>query len=216
MKKLILLFFLIFIYKDLFTQILPTFQGIYKPTSSQSFSNFNFDPNTKGSKIVISNNNRTVGSTQVAGNSCNWQSVYLLPGISMGTGIKTVEFTIDSYSNTPGNAFDMVIGVDQGNTNGSSLYSNPGGYGWIAEQGALYGYGVSNNCLSGGNTPSYGTTYGQGDVIKLELDSDNETLIFCKNNVCHGVAYGPNCFDNNTTYYFSVAICNQNYAVSIN
>ena len=87
---------------------------------------------------------------------------------------------------------------------------------WIAQKGALYGYGVPASCLSGGNTPTYGTPYGQGDVIKLELDTDNENLIFCKNNVCHGVAYGPNCFDNNTTYYFSVAICNQRYAVSIN
>ena len=213
MKHLIVCFFCVSF--SGFSQVLPTFQGIYKPTS-QFFSNFNFDPNKKGSKIVLSNNNRTVGSTQAAGSSCQWQSVYLLPGISMGTGIKTVEFTIDSYSNTPSNSFDMVIGVDQGNSNASSLFSNPGGYGWIAQKGALYGYGVPASCLSGGNTPSYGTPYGQGDVIKLELDTDNETLIFCKNNVCHGVAYGPNCFDNNTTYYFSVAICNERYAVSIN
>ena len=214
MKHLIVCLF--FVSFSGFSQVLPTFQGIYKPTSNQFFSNFNFDPNKKGSKIVLSNNNRTVGSTQAAGSSCQWQSVYLLPGISMGTGIKTVEFTIDSYSNTPSNSFDMVIGVDQGNSNASSLFSNPGGYGWIAEKGALYGYGVPGSCLSGGNTPAYGTAYGQGDIIKLELDTDNETLIFCKNNVCHGVAYGSNCFDNNTTYYFSVAICNERYAVSIN
>ena len=67
MKHLIVCFFCVS-FSGL-SQVLPTFLGIYKPPS-QFFSNFNFDPNKKGSKIVLSNNNRTVGSTQAAGSSC--------------------------------------------------------------------------------------------------------------------------------------------------
>jgi len=218
MIKIILLTSLLIANFSVFSQILPSYQSTHIKKSSGGSSSFSVDPSTKGNEIVLSNNNKTVGSTKSSsGNSCNWEGVYLLPTMSLGTGTHSVEFTVDAYSNQAGNIYDMTIGVtinnDKGQTypfyNASKSLRN---FGYIAENGMKYG----SLCSPGNDFHiSYGATYGQDDRVKVEFNTDNKTLIFYKNDASQGVAYsGGSCFAN-VTFHFSVGICNENFAVSI-
>ena len=76
-------------------------------------------------------------------------------------------------------------------------------YGYIAQNG-----GKTNS----GQKTSYGSTYGEGDVIKVELDMSTGNLTFYKNNISQGVAYSV---DTSKTYYLVTSIGNNGTMVEI-
>ena len=212
MKNLIILIFLVFSYQ-VFSQILPSSHGVHHKKSSGGGGVFSVDLSTIGSGIILSNDNKTITSNQsVGGSGCPWRSVYLSPIISLNTGVKSYTVTVDSYQDQAGNSFDMALGVTTSNSKGDSFAFNPGQFAYIAQSGNKYSY---NGCLGVGSpTVSYGLSYGQGDVIKVEFDTNNKTITFYKNNVSQGVAYTSGCLTNNN-YHFAIAICNSNFQVTL-
>ena len=212
MKNLIILIFLVFSYQS-FSQLLPSSHGVHHKKSSGGGGVFSVDLSTIGSGIILSNDNKTITSNQsVGGSGCPWRSVYLSPIISLNTGVKSYTVTVDSYQDQAGNSFDMALGVTTSNSKGDSFAFNPGQFAYIAQSGNKYSY---NGCLGvGSSTVSYGLSYGQGDVIKVELDTNNKTITFYKNNVSQGVAYTSGCLTNNN-YHFAIAICNSNFQVTL-
>ena len=212
MKNLIILIFLVFSYQ-VFSQILPSSHGVHHKKSSGGGGVFSVDLSTIGSGIILSNDNKTITSNQsVGGSGCPWRSVYLSPIISLNTGVKSYTFTVDSYQDQAGNSCDMALGVTTSNSKGDSFAFNPGQFAYIAQSGNKYSY---NGCLGvGSSTVSYGLSYGQGDVIKVEFDTNNKTITFYKNNVSQGVAYTSGCLTNNN-YHFAIAICNSNFQVTL-
>ena len=212
MKNLIILIFLVFSYQS-FSQILPSSHGVHHKKSSGGGGVFSVDLSTIGSGIILSNDNKTITSNQsVGGSGCPWRSVYLSPIISLNTGVKSYTVTVDSYQDQAGNSFDMALGVTTSNSKGDSFAFNPGQFAYIAQSGNKYSY---NGCLGvGSSTVSYGLSYGQGDVIKVEFDTNNKTITFYKNNVSQGVAYTSGCLTNNN-YHFAIAICNSNFQVTL-
>ena len=215
MKNLIILVFLVLSYQG-FSQILPSSHGVHHKKSSGGGGVFSVDLSTIGSGIILSNDNKTITSNQSQGSGCPWRSVYLSPTISLNTGVKSYTVTVDSYQDQDGNGFDMALGVTPSNSAGDNFAFNyiyhggVGAFAYIAQTGKRYGYG---NCL-GGNEISYGLSYGQGDVIKVEFDTNNKTITFYKNNVSQGVAYTSDCFTSNN-YHFAIAICNSNFQVTL-
>jgi len=112
--------------------------------------------------------------------------------------------TVTSYYDSPGNSWELIIGV--GHTrNNLTTYCTSGGrsYGYIAQNG-----GKANS----GSQTSYGSTYGEGDVIKVELDMSTGNLTFYKNNISQGVAYSVN---TSKTYYLVTSIGNNGTMVEI-
>ena len=212
MKNLIILIFLVFSYQS-FSQILPNSHGVHHKKSSGGGGVFSVDLSTIGSGIILSNDNKTITSNQsVGGSGCPWRSVYLSPIISLNTGVKSYTVTVDSYQDQAGNSFDMALGVTTSNSKGDSFAFNPGQFAYIAQSGNKYSY---NGCLGvGSSTVSYGLSYGLGDVIKIEFDTNNKTITFYKNNVSQGVAYTSGCLTNNN-YHFAIAICNSNFQVTL-
>ena len=212
MKNLIILIFLVFSYQ-VFSQILPSSHGVHHKKSSGGGGVFSVDLSTIGSGIILSNDNKTITSNQsVGGSGCPWRSVYLSPIISLNTGVKSYTVTVDSYQDQAGNSFDMALGVTTSNSKGDSFAFNPGQFAYIAQSGNKYSY---NGCLGvGSSTVSYGLSYGQGDVIKVEFDTNNKTITFYKNNVSQGVAYTSGCFTSNN-YHFAIGICNSNFQVTL-
>ena len=109
-----------------------------------------------------------------------------------------------------------VVNVVISNSGGDSFAFLPsknggiGGFGYVAQTGQKYGY---SNCVPGNSNQNYGASYGQGDVIKIEFDTDNKTLTFYKNNVSQGIAYTSGCFSG-TTFHFAITICNTNFTVT--
>ena len=212
MKNLIILIFLVFSYQ-VFSQILPSSHGVHHKKSSGGGGVFSVDLSTIGSGIILSNDNKTITSNQsVGGSGCPWRSVYMSPIISLNTGVKSYTVTVDSYQDQAGNSFDMALGVTTSNSKGDSFAFNPGQFAYIAQSGIKYSY---NGCLGvGSSTVSYGLSYGQGDVIKVEFDTNNKTITFYKNNVSQGVAYTSGCFTSNN-YHFAIGICNSNFQVTL-
>ena len=217
MKNLIILIFLVFSYQS-FSQILPSSHAVHHKKSSGGGGVFSVDLSTIGSGIILSNDNKTITSNQSQGSGCPWRSVYLSPTISLNTGVKSYTVTVDSYQDQAGNSFDMALGVTTSNSAGdnfafhSQYNGGVGAFAYIAQTGKRYGFG---NCLGEGtNTISYGLSYGQGDVIKVEFDTNNKTITFYKNNVSQGVAYTSGCLTSNN-YHFAIAICNSNFQVTL-
>ena len=212
MRNLIILIFLVLSYQG-FSQILSSSHGVHHKKSSGGGGVFSVDLSTIGSGIILSNDNKTITSNQsVGGSGCPWRSVYLSPIISLNTGVKSYTVTVDSYQDQAGNSFDMALGVTTSNSKGDSFAFNPGQFAYIAQSGNKYSY---NGCLGVGSpTVSYGLSYGQGDVIKVEFDTNNKTITFYKNNVSQGVAYTSGCFTSNN-YHFAIGICNSNFQVTL-
>ena len=213
MKNIIILIFLIFSFQG-FSQILPSSHGFHHKKSSGGGGVFSVDLSTIGSGIILSNDNKTITSNQFKDSGCPWRSVYLSPTISLNTGVKSYTVTVDSYQDQAGNSFDMALGVTTSNSKGDSFAFNPGGFAYIAQTGNKYSYG--SNCLGGGgqSSNSYGLSYGLGDIIKIEFDTNNKTITFYKNNVSQGVAYTSACFTSNN-YHFAIGICNSNFQVTL-
>ena len=198
-----------------FSQVLPSYHGVHHKKTSGGGGVFSVDLSTIGSGIILSNDNKTITSSiQPLGSGCPWRSVYLSPTISLNTGVKSYTVTVDSYQDQAGNDFDMALGVTTSNSKGDSFAFNPGGFAYIAQTGNKYSYG--SNCLGGGgqSSNSYGLSYGLGDVIKIEFDTNNKTITFYKNNVSQGVAYTSGCFTSNN-YHFAIGICDLNFQVTL-
>ena len=197
-----------------FSQVLPSYHGVHHKKSSGGGGVFSVDLSTIGSGIILSNDNKTITSnqSQSPGSGCAWRSVYLSPTISLNTGVKSYTVTVDSYQDHAGNSFDMALGVTTSNSKGDSFAFNPGGFAYIAQTGNKYSLG---NCIGGSSSSnSYGLSYGLGDVIKIEFDTNNKTITFYKNNVSQGVAYTSGCFTSNN-YHFAIGICDLNFQVTL-
>ena len=210
MNRIFLYLFFIFSF-DGFSQILPSSHGVHHKKSSGGGGVFSVDLSTIGSGIILSNDNKTITSNQSQGSGCPWRSVYLSPIISLNTGVKSYTVTVDSYQDQAGNSFDMALGVTTSNSKGDSFAFNPGGFAYIAQTGNKYSNG---NCIGGSPSNSYSLSYGLGDVIKIEFDTNNKTITFYKNNVSQGVAYTSGCFTSNN-YHFAIGICNSNFQVTL-
>ena len=211
MKNLIILVFLVLSYQG-FSQILPSSHGVHHKKSSGGGGVFSVDLSTIGSGIILSNDNKTITSSiESLGSGCPWRSVYLSPTISLNTGVKSYTVTVDSYQDQAGNSFDMALGVTTSNSKGDSFAFNSVGFAYISQTGNKYSNG---NCLGGSSSSSYGLSYGLGDVIKIEFDTNNKTITFYKNNVSQGVAYTSGCFTSNN-YHFAIGICNSNFQVTL-
>ena len=202
----VLILFLISNYS--FSQLLPSYNGVHHKKSSDGVGEFSVDLTTIGSEIILSNNNKTITSNLTKGSGCDWRSVYLSPTISLNTGVKSFTVTVDSYQNDPYNGFDMALGVTASNSKGDNFAFSPDGFAYIAETGNIYTY---QNCAI---NSIYGLSYGLGDEIKVEFDTDNRTLTFYKNNISQGVAYTFECFTGNN-YYFAIAICTSDFKVTL-
>ena len=197
-RIILLLFYFSFINAQI---ALPTFQAVHKTHSASSSSADEWDSSYKGSRIVLSNSDRSATSNRSAP-SHTWNSVYAKTEIS--SGIQTWEVTVTSYYDSPANSWELIIGV--GHTrNNMATYCTSGGrsYGYIAQNG-----GKTNS----GSKTSYGSTYGEGDVIKVELDMSTGSLTFYKNNISQGVAYSV---DTSKTYYLVTSIGNNGTMVEI-
>ena len=199
MKKNIL-FLLVFLSYSVNAQMVPSFLGVYDKKSSVSDS---WDTSNKGSYISISNN--TVTSTNSTPNH-SWNSVYGTEAVSSGT--KTWELTVDTYYNSSGNFWELIIGVADDRSNGSTYFpANCKGWCYISEIGKK-----NNNTGVCGSQTDYGATYGQGDVIKVSLNMSNGELRFYKNGTDQGVAYTV---DTSKTWYLACSIGNNGTSVSI-
>ena len=129
MQNLFVLIFLVFSLQG-FSQILPSSHGVHhkKSTNAQSDA---FDAATKGQYIVITNNNVT---SSYSTPSHTWNSVYGNEGIT--SGIKEWEITVDSYYNSGGNSWELIMGVAYERTNGNTFFTQScRGYCYISELG---------------------------------------------------------------------------------
>jgi hypothetical protein len=73
-----------------------------------------------------------------------------------------------------------MIGITK---DGSAPTTFPGG------DANSYGYHSNGNKYNNGTPTSYGASYTTNDVIRIELDLDNGTLVFFKNGTSQGTAY---------------------------
>ena len=199
LKRIILL---LFSFSFINAQIaLPTFQAVHKTHSASSSSADEWDSSYKGSRIVLSNSDRSATSNRSTPGH-TWNSVYAKTEVS--SGIQTWEVTVTSYYNSPNNTWELIIGVGHTRNNMATYCTNGGrSYGYISENG-----GKTNS----GSKTSYGSTYGEGDVIKVELDMSTGNLTFYKNNISQGVAYSV---DTSKTYYLVTSIGNNGTMLEI-
>ena len=200
MKNIIILIFLIFSYQG-FSQILPSSHGVHhkKSTNAQSDA---FDATTKGQYIVITNNNVTSSYPTPLH---KWNSVYGSEGIS--SGIKEWELTIDSYDESSSNTWELLIGIAHSKNYPQNWFTlGCSGHGYISERGDKTRI---DNC---GSPENYGSTYGEGDVIKIQLNMNNGELIFFKNGISQGVSRIVN---TSLTWYLAISIGNRATSVSL-
>jgi hypothetical protein len=195
-RNILLLFFLSFINAQI---ALPTFQAVHTTHNNISVTD-EWDSSNKGSRIVLSNSDKSATSSNTSGH--RWNSVYAKTEVSSGT--HTWEVTMTSFDASASNTWEFVIGV--GHTrNNKTTYCTSGGraYGYIAENG---------HKANSGSSTSYGSTYGLNDVIKVVLDMSTGYLTFYKNNISQGVAFTV---DTSKTYYLVASIGNNLTMVEI-
>ena len=202
MRKIVL-FLLVFFSYSVNAQMTPSFLGVYDKKSNNASDSW--DTSNKGSYISLSNNNLSATSTYSTPNH-SWNSVYGTEAVS--SGIKTWELTVDTYYNSGGNFWELIIGVAYDRSKGNTWFPN-GCVGWcyISEIGKK-----NNSSGSCGQQTDYGATYGQGDVIKVSLNMSNGELRFYKNGTDQGVAYTV---DTSKTWYLACSIGNNGTSVSI-
>ena len=128
---------------------LPTFQGTHVKIEDLD----KWDTSNKGNYMVLSNGDRSATSSYSTP-SHTWNSVYGTEAVSSGT--KTWELTVDTYYNSGGNFWELIIGVAYDRSKGNTWFPN-GCVGWcyISEIGKK-----NNSSGSCGQQTDYGATYG--------------------------------------------------------
>ena len=187
---------------EIYAQVaLPTFQGTHVKIEDLD----KWDTSNKGNYMVLSNGDRSATSSYSTP-SHTWNSVYGTEGVS--SGIKTWEVTVNTWYNSSGNSWELIIGVawSKANINGATN-SSCRAWVYISEHGKKNS--TSGSC---GSASNYGSTYGAGDVIKVELNMNNGQLRFYKNGTDQGVAFTV---DTSKTWYLTSSIGNNGSSVTI-
>ena len=193
MKYLFLILFTV----SLNAQILPSQQATHY--KKNSVSSDTWDSPTKGNYISISGNSAT---STYSPPSHTWRSVYGSTGIT--SGIMEWEITIDQWTDTPFNFWELIIGVSYERSKGATYLSSGNvGVGYISQNGKK---------TNGGNSATYGASYGQGDVIKIQLNMNNGELKFYLNGDDQGVSHT---LDTSKTWYLAASIGNSGTQISI-
>ena len=205
MYRFLILSLFLFSNLECYSQMLPSMVGAVTKKKSTNTQSDAFDASSKGQYIVITNNNVTVSSSYPTPNH-TWNTVYGNEGIT--SGIKEWEITINSFYNSGGNSWELIMGVAYERTQGNFVFnSGCRGFGYIAENG-------KKNTTTGscGSQSNYGDTYGAGDVIKIQLNMNNGQLTFFKNGTSQGVSHTV---DTEKTWYLGIGIGNAGTSVSI-
>ena len=121
--------------------------------------------NVSGQALTLSDGNLRSS----AGGTSN--AIEAIGTIAPTTGKYYAEFTLNAAPQLS-NQYPAIgiIGIDLNITGGNNLNSS-----------TFFGYLPSGNKLSGGSSSSYGDTYGNGDIIGIALDLDNQKIYFSKN-----------------------------------
>jgi len=173
------------------------------PTTAASFETF--DSSTKGSSIVLSNNDRTATSSN---NDHSWNSVYGTGTYTSGT--KAWYVNVTKLHDHTANYWEMVIGVAHTTTRGANVFINSQeGVGYIQENGDKTQSGSSPDHTS------YGSSYTVGDVIGVHLDIDGQTLSFSKNGITQGTAYTSTDIVSGKTWRLAVMVGDEDDEVEI-
>lgn len=155
--------------------------------------NISLDPLTKGSNIILSNNNLTsqiYGSSNASlGNGSAKSNKYVI------SGKWYLELTINSYNSTN----NIYIGIVNSTNNIIRYY--------FLYNGKYY---------DGTNEIAYGTGLVANDVLGMAIDLDNKTLKFSKNNIWYNEVSIPTidkCYiilatGTSTTSYYTISTIN--------
>lgn len=130
-----------------------------------------FDPSAKNARVTLSNGNLTA----TGDGSANWQSV--LATLFVPSGKWYTEITISAV----GTSIMMGLGPQTASlADGSYPGFESTSYGYYYVDGKKF----TNNVGT-----AYGATYGNGAVISVLFDGDNDTITFWKNGVTQGQAF---------------------------
>jgi len=191
----------------------PTVDPTQYPTATRTptagYPSFDvFDYSTKGSKISLSNGNRTATSINI---NHSWNSVYGTATVTSGT--RSWSLNVTKLHDHTANYWEMVIGVATTTTRGESVFVHSAeGIGYIQQNGDKTQSGRSPDHTS------YGSTYTVGDVIKVDLDLNNLELKFSKNGITQGTAFsstGVNAISAGHTWRLAVMLGDDDDAVEI-
>lgn len=166
-----------------------------------------FDPATKGSKIQLSNGDRSATSSNL---NHSWNSVYGTDCYS--SVVHSWSVTVDKLADHTGNFWEMIIGIgrpENPNTwlSYSSTYSTLNkGYGYIQQNGHRTNQGSPDHKAFGA------ATYGAGDTITVHADLDAKTVSFDKNGVSQGQSHTGIL---SATYCLAVSIGDSGDAVTV-
>jgi hypothetical protein len=146
------------------------------------------------------------GNTNLAESDNQWKTTFSTLGASSGK----------YYAEFKSNGNWTMIGVADYNVTKSGIADrNFASTTFISEQG--YGYYNGNGDLYyRGSSTTYGATYGNGDIVQVALDCDNNRVFFGKNGTWQNSAdpttpsTGFAMTATNATYVFAVAVQNNN------
>lgn len=130
-----------------------------------------WNPDDKGSTVVLSNDNLTASM----GNYENG-GARATKGVSSGKWYWEVKYD----SSTPNSLTSILVGVANFSTDMTTALGNQ------TTQRSYYSY-TGKKC--NGTALSYGSSYSVGDVVGIALDMDNGTITFYKNGVSQGTAF---------------------------
>ena len=135
------------------------------PTNNFSIFNSLGSCNVSGQALTISDGNLR---TSASGTT---NAIEAVGTIAATTGKYYAEFTLNAAPQLS-NQYPAIgiIGIDLNITGGNNLGNS-----------SFFGFLPNGNKLSGGSSASYGDTYGNGDIIGIALDLDNQKIYFSKN-----------------------------------
>ena len=135
------------------------------PTNNFSIFNSLGSCNVSGQALTISDGNLRSS----AGGSTH--AIEAVGTIAATTGKYYAEFTLNAASQFSGQYPAIgIIGIDLNITGGDNINSS-----------TFFGFQPNGNKLNGSSSSSYGDTYGNGDIIGIALDLDNQKIYFSKN-----------------------------------
>ena len=134
---------------------------------SDNFATWNLvgSCNVSGQPLTLSDGNLRCSASGTS------NAIEAVGTIAPTTGKYYAEFTLNAAPQLT-NQYPAIgiIGIDLNITGGNNL-----------NDASFFGYLPSGNKLSGGSSSSYGDTYGNGDIIGIALDLDNQKIYFSKN-----------------------------------